>query len=320
MLLQEAIRHLLEDPADRVLATQILGTLDPDTIAAMVEGHVGPVADCIEISQSVGTVFLLELSDGREVALKIHELSNRSGGVASLEELAAVYAAQARFASAGIPCAHVIDSPRPFGPGAAAVMSRLHHPPRDDPHDPAVAVALARLLARITEVGTTLPVTLRRSLLPPTLFGRPHNALFDLSDPGGAWIDSRAREARRVLDEAVPLLPMHGDVSCANVVVSGGDVAAVFDMDSVVLIDEMRCVATTAVHYTYTGVRGWTWPSRDEARQFVAHYRQPSSAEWRRLDAAAIYAMAYTARCEVGVGGGPMCDQLANAPDAYLSA
>ncbi len=69
----------------------------------------------------------------------------------------------------------------------------------------------------------------------------------------------------------------------------------------------------------------WTWPSRDEARAFVADYeaargRPFTGAERRRLDAAAIHAMTYTARCEHGTGAPfrPMGDALAAAPDAYL--
>jgi streptomycin 6-kinase len=131
-------------------------------------------------------------------------------------------------------------------------------------------------------------------------------------------VDDRARAARHILDEPAPVVPMHTDISCANVVVSGGRVAAIFDADSVCLTDEMRTLASAAVHYTYTGT-SWTWPSRDQARAFVASYRTLDRAEWRRLDAAAIYALAYTARCEHSLGGGPLIEQLAAAPDAYLS-
>jgi len=106
--------------------------------------------------------------------------------------------------------------------------------------------------------------------------------------------------------------------------VAGGAVAAVYDMDSVAWIDELRCVASVAVHFTYTGER-WTWPSRDEARAFVVDYeatrgRAFTAAERRRLDAAAIYALAYTARCEHGIADSDraMCALLAAAPDAYF--
>jgi hypothetical protein len=119
---------------------------------------------------------------------------------------------------------------------------------------------------------------------------------------------------------------MHADFSCANVVVAGGRVAAIYDADSVCVVDEPRVVASAAVHYTYTSVAPWIWPSREQARAFVAAYEaargQPfDRAERARLDAAAIYALAYTARCEHGHAGGPtgmMCAMLAAAPDCYF--
>jgi hypothetical protein len=74
-------------------------------------------------------------------------------------------------------------------------------------------------------------------------------------------------------------------------------------MDSIALVDEMRGLASAAVHYTYTGTSREATTSREEARAFVADYETArgemlTNVERRRLDAAAIYAMAYTARCE----------------------
>jgi hypothetical protein len=119
----------------------------------------------------------------------------------------------------------------------------------------------------------------------------------------------------------------HGDVSAANVRVSDGTIAAVYDMDSVARIDEMRAVASAAVHFTYAGDPPWTWPTRDEACAFLADYaaargRPLDRAERARADAAAIYAMAYTARGEHALGGDDtsMRDALRAAPDAYFEA
>jgi len=90
----------------------------------------------------------------------------------------------------------------------------------------------------------------------------------------------------------------------ANVRVREGRICAIYDMDSVALVDEMRGLASTAVHHTYTGAeRQQSVTSREQARAFVADYevaraRALTSFERERLNAAAIYAMAYTARCE----------------------
>jgi hypothetical protein len=176
----------------------------------------------------------------------------------------------------------------------------------DPASEPGVRRAMAEMLALISRAamrsGDTpaLPV----SRLPDELWPVPHNVLFDLTAPGGEWIDERARAARSVLSSESPApIPFHTDFSAANVRVRAGRVCAIYDMDSVALVDEMRGLAGTAVHYTYTGAEREPATSREQARAFVVDYEVARGAaltaiERERLDAAAIYAMAYTARCE----------------------
>ncbi len=333
--LADAITTLLADPADQLLARTIFGTDDPRAIAERVTSYVRAelgraIASCELFSQSVGAVFVVTLDDARRVAVKFHGPPSNAWRSVDLAGLRAVYRAQNELAARGVPCARVIGAPVPCGPGFAAIMEALPDATPDDPHLPAVRRALATLCANIAAHGVSLHARdeLPRSQLPPALFQAPHNALFDLSRPGGDWIDARARAARDVLDDGDNLVVMHSDISCANVRVTGGRVVAVYDMDSVTWIDEMRCLASIAVHFTYAGDPPWTFPSRDEARAFVAEYalargRALTGEERRRLDAAAIYAMAYTARCELGLDAAienprQMQVLLAAAPDAYF--
>lgn len=340
--LRDAIAERLCDPEDVVLARDILGTIDPDAIARQVEAFVPGVTGCPLFIQSVGAVFVLDVTSGERLVLKVHAYGSRPRNFETLAELEAVYAAQDALATSGMPCARVLASPRRFSPGrAAAIMSYLDVGPIDDPHAPTTAPALAATAAeiraqlggdaelRVRLAGHNLPV---RTRLPATLFPPAHNALFDLHGPGGEWIDERARRARAVLETGVSPAAMHSDVSCANLRVVDGRVAAVFDVDSLCLIDEPRCVASMAVHFTYTGDAplpsgepAWAFPSRDEARAFVAAYEAARGtpfdrSERARLDAGAIYALAYTSRCEVGHSGERgMCAELRAAPDAYFS-
>ena len=88
-------------------------------------------------------------------------------------------------------------------------------------------------------------------------------------------------------------------------------------MDSLAWIDELRCLGSAAVHFTYTGEAGTRWPTRDEALAFVADYEAArevgfTARERARIEAAMTYAMAYTARCEAGTG--TMSDRLASLP------
>lgn len=331
--LAAAIRTLLEDPYDQILARSLLGTVDADAIAARVEAHVRAelgreIVDCLLVSQSVGAVFALELAGGARVVLKAHALSGtRTGGLGSLAEVEAVYAAQAELHAAGFPCAPIVRPPRPFGDGAAVLMGYLPAPPVADAHAPAVRHALVRAFARVVELGPALASRERlpRRTLPASLFHEPHNALFDFTAPGGEWIDARARAARAVLDaHGAPPVVMHTDFSCTNAIVEGDRVVAVYDLDSVAWMDELHGLAQLAVHYTYTGGPASTLPSRDEARAFVADYlavrgRTLAPEERAVLDAAAIYALAYTARCahQPGRTTEPGA-RLAAAPDAYF--
>ena len=335
MDLRDAIATLFEDRLDRALAGSIFGTAEPRLIASRVEAFVrehldARVVACPLFTQSVGAVVGLELDDGRRVALKAHAIGDGSmRGFRSIDELDAVYRAQDALA-AHLPCAPVIVPPRAWKGGAAAVMTWLDAPRGDDPHDRPCARALARFMARAAALATAIDpaitAALPRARLPAgSLFPQPHNVLFDLDDQAPAWIVGRASAVRGLLDaEPAREIVMHTDVSAANVRVSDGEVVASFDLDSLAWIDEMRCLGSAAVHFSYRGDPPWTWPSRDEARAFVADYvvargRPLDDLERARLDAAAIHAMAYTAACEADLGGADwMQSALRAAPDRYL--
>jgi hypothetical protein len=345
--LRGAISALLDDPAegwlDRKLARTILGTDDAGVIAEGVEAYVrevlgAGVRGCSLFTQSVGVVWALAI-EGREepIVLKAHRVGGAAlRSVASMDELSAVYAAHARMAEHGIACARVLSPPRAwpgFADGAIAAMSFLDVPRSDDPHDPAARRAMAEELARTASIGRAIAGRAELAHLPRVrrlegeLFPAPHNALFDLSVAGGEWIDARAAVARAT-EETLPERPlvMHTDVSGANVKVAGGRVVAVFDMDSVARIDEMACLASAAVHFSYRGDPPWTWPTREEAIAFAEDYARARGRPFDRdergaLNAAAIRAMAYTARCEHGMqpaGEGAMRERLRAAPDAYF--
>lgn len=315
-MLRDAIAALLEDPQDQALARSILRTADASVIAERVSTFVAAqlgraIAGCPLFIQSVGAVFGLDLDDGRRVVVKVHLLGEHLRGFRTLDELDAVYAAQAELHAAGFPCAAVIIPPRPFDAGsAAAIMIWLEPGKPDEAGAPSTRRAMAAMLAQSVELGARLTAAaadrLPRATLPADrVFPEPHNVLFDFTRPEGAWIDERARRAREILDEPAPLVVMHTDASCANIHVVAGAVAAVYDLDSVAWIDEHRCVASAAVHFTYTGGPGSRWPTHDEALAFIADYeaRRRRALDRRRLDAAMIYAMAYTARCELGAEG-----------------
>jgi hypothetical protein len=313
--LRARIASLLQDPLDRALARSILGTDDGEAIATRVEGYCrehlgGEVVGCVLFTQSVGAVLGVRLEPGGVVVLKAHGSDqSRLGAPGSLAALRAVYQIQAALARDGFPCPAVLRAPIAWPGGAVATMSHLDGGGVPDPHQPLVRRVMAEGWAEL--VGRLAPFRALPDLpvaLPPAdrVLPLAHNALFDTDGAGGEWIDQRAREARLVLDaNPPPLTLVHTDISGANVRVRHGRLCAVYDMDSLALTDEVARVAGVAVHFTYTGEEGcWTWPSREEAAAFVADYERargrPFTRDERaRLDAAAIYAIAYTARCEL---------------------
>ena len=310
--LSDRVVALLRDPFDVKLAESIFGTAEPLAITERVErfcrDRLGrAVVSCEEFVQSVGAVFVLRLETSEAVVLKFHTLGGgRLGTAGSLGELRALYEVQAGLAKLVFPCAAVIHPPVAYEGGAVAAMAYLDGTRAQDPREPGVRRAMAEILAEFARVAMPmrdipmLPI----ARLPHGLWPIPHNVLFDLGTPGGEWIDERARSARAELDATSPEpMLLHTDISAANVRVREGSVCAIYDMDSVALVDEMRGLAGAAVHHTYTGDGRELRTSREEARAFVADYeaaRGKSLAlqERERVNAAAVYAMAYTSRCE----------------------
>lgn len=338
---------LLEDPADRVLARSILGTCDVEAIAARVEGfcegRLGRrVVGCLGFTQSVGAVFLLALHDGSRVVLKAHgEDGERLGAKATLEALRAVTRVQDSLARGGVPCARVRAGPHAWPGGHVVAMEMIDAGEHRDPKAAPVRGAMARLMAEIVARAEAYRATpgLPASAPPAgALWPRPHNALFDFGVAGGEWIDALAREARAVMHETpAHVVVAHTDISGANMRFDGPAdaprVSALYDADSFALVDEMRLLAGAATHFTYLPSEAdgtWAWPTREDARAFVADYCEArgaplTAAERARLDACATYALAYTARCEHGMdpGGAKLAGSLREAlratPRGYLA-
>lgn len=278
-----------------LLARSILGADAPDVIGERIEAycreHLGrSVVGCLGLTQSVGAVFTLVLEGGERVVLKAHGRdSSRLGAKATFESLVAVYGIQQALAIAGVPCPRVIHAPVRWEGGVIAAMEYLADGAFRDAHEPPVRRAMAESLAdfvRRAEVFRdvpSLPVS-----APPAgrLFPEPHNVLFDFATPGGEWIDERARRARAVAGTAQRSVVAHTDHSAANLRILGDRVSTLYDMDSTALVDEMRCLAGTAVHFTYNPNLGsWTWPSREEAISFAEATRAPAALRSRTTSA-----------------------------------
>lgn len=290
----------------------IFGTDDADAIAAQIDRFCAeqmgaPVVEPLFFESSVGTVFGLRLSDWREVVVKAHQPKE------PLEYLRAVHAVQSHLAATGFPAPPPLLAPTPLGLGHATIEELRVEGAWADAHDPSVRCTMAETLARLVQLGrgfVDLP-GLRPGLLSRIPDGQiwpePHSAIFDFeaTAAGAEWIDELAAQAREVLRRpAGDRVVGHVDWSVKHFRFEKGLVTAIYDWDSLAVDLEPVIVGQAARGFTFT----WNLPVRlapslEESRAFVAEYETArgapfTPAERETAGAAAVYALAYTARCE----------------------
>ena len=186
-----------------------------------------------------------------------------------------------------------------------------------DAHDPSVRCAMAETLAQLVQLGRGFVDLkgLRPGLLSRIPDGQiwpePHSAIFDFeaSAAGAEWIDKLAAHAREVLRRpAGERVLAHVDWSVKHFRFEKGAVTVVYDWDSLAVGLEPVIVGEAARGFTFT----WNLPVRlapslEESRAFVAEYEIArgaafTPAERTTAGAAAVYGLAYTARCEHCLG------------------
>ena len=300
------------DPRGRVLAVSIFGDADGarvgDEVVAFCDRELGtPPAEILFFTMSVGAVFGLLLEDGREVVLKAHLARE------SLDRLSCVQRFQSHLADNGFPCPRPVGEPALFLDLPATVEEHLAGGEHRDAHDPEIrrlmAATLARLIRLASEVEDVDPLRDGWRLQPDeSLWGEPHNALFDFdaTSAGAEWIDRLAASARARLHAGRRVVG-HADWSVKHFRFRGPHVHAIYDWDSLTLDSEASLVAGAAVHFPYSEVLQVSRAATlDELRAFVAEYEEErgepfSAEEYRAISAAAVLAFAYTARCEHAV-------------------
>ena len=97
----------------------------------------------------------------------------------------------------------------------------------------------------------------------------------------------------------------HLDWSARNVRVDDHGLVAVYDWDSAGLATESTALGQAAVSWSVTAEPGGAdFPALDAVVAYLRAYedaagRELSDDQWRRAGAAAVYLLAYTARCEL---------------------
>ena len=301
---------LTDNPA---LTRSVLGTADPEEILcrldAFCEEHLASgTAEVLFCGLGTGASFGLLLLDGRRIFLKAHPPERPE------EYLRAMYRVQGHLHERGFPAPRPLLRPASFGIGLATVDEFVDAGETPDGHDPGVRRTMAKTLYRLIELAAEVEdvrgLDLGWNWPPPEeLWSEPHNAaLFDFvaTARGAEWIDALAADAKRVVDdfEGGELVVGHADWSVDQMRFEGEEVAVVYDWDSLRPEKEVVVVGIAASNFTST------WhaevpdpPSPEETRLFVEDYERARGAafseeERRAVAAAAIYAVAYLARCE----------------------
>lgn len=299
------------------LEAHVLGTVDPVEIAVLVDGFVAAelgssVVGAAGYHVSVACVFDLVLADGRRAVVKAHQPRW------SPPFLAATQRVQAHLCGQGFPVPSPWVGPRLLGRGWATVE---HHLP-----DPGFAPTggLGPAERRVSAAGLATLTHLCRDLgaldgleddpmaVPAgARYPVPHSPLFEFGagGPEAARIDALADRALAQRAFArVPAVVTHGDWSRRNVRLGPGSVSAVYDCDSLGRLPECWAAGQAAATWSMSGDADDTVPAAADVAAFVRDYEQArgsafSAAEWSAAGAAALYTLAYTARCEQALVG-----------------
>jgi len=297
------------DVASGHLEQAIFATDDADAIATLIAGtarrQLGvPVSGGLFYAASSGCVFGLQLADGRSVVLKAYQSHWNPSFLRATQRV------QHAVALNGFPAPTPIGTPVALGRGWAAFESLLSDPGAvslDESLMDRSSAALVRLI-RATDGLARDGLELHPFRTPAgDLYPTPHNPIFDLrgTATGAEWIDEWARRSSAPPTSAsLPSVIAHLDWSARNVRLTSAALLAVYDWDSIGVASEAMVAGQAATTWRTTGETAASpAPGAAEVERFIESVARArgasfSALEWDVARAAAVSAMAYSARCE----------------------
>jgi hypothetical protein len=316
----KSVAAAIEDHFDRWIGNgagavdrDILGTDEPELLAEVFEAFCVRELDDLAVgglfyTASAGCVLGVQLESGDAVVIKTFQRRWLKPFLGAMQDV------QQRLAH-GMPCPLPVAPPaeiRPPRPNLAIVETWVRDPGmRPGGSAPARRVSAAGLAQQIA-LCLTLPDVERFSRHPlrsdgDGLYGTPHSPLFDFEHTGAGaeWIDDLARRAKKVRDQDTsPLVVAHTDWSARNVRFDEERLLAVYDWDSLALVKEGTALGQAAMTWSVTADPGGTeFPDMDSVLDYMADYQQArnrsfNAEQHRAARAAAVYVLAYAARCE----------------------
>jgi hypothetical protein len=288
----------------------IFGTSDPDQMADLVGQVVSdllgaPVSGGTFYGASAGGVLGLHLTDGRSVVLKAYQPHWERPFLQATQRV------QRAVHQSGFPCPAPIAGPVPFGHGLATLESflpdpGLHRPEGDELLERSSSGLVRLLRAAGGENADGLDLDPFR-IAPGDLYPTPHSPIFDFlgTNEGAEWIDEIARAAwvQRERADGPPVIA-HMDWSARNVRFNERGICAVYDWDSLSLASEAVVAGQSAATWRSTSSTGDVpSPVAAEIERYLAAFGAArgtplSASELSAARSAAVWVMAYSARCE----------------------
>jgi hypothetical protein len=300
------LAQLVADVGPAALEDQVFGTFDPahiaDRFGELLADLDAPVDEWLWYVRSVACVAGARLADGREVVVRAFQPTVRPAF------LDGVIRVQDHLARAGFPAARPLSGSleRPWGLGRIETLLADPGARRLGPEAmPTSAAGLARLVELAAEVDPT-GLSLHPMVAGEQLYPTPHSPLFDFerTATGAEWIDAIAAPAKAVVEADDTRAVSHGDWSARNVRFAGDRIVAVYDFESLEQTTESTSLGVAAATWRSLGEGDDPIaPARGEIERYLDLYdearSQPLTPRQRRAARGmAVYALAYTARCE----------------------
>jgi hypothetical protein len=320
--LRELVAAAARQSGSAALEREVFGSEAAEVVAETMlrfcTEKLGAPREALGYTASSACVASLELGDGRRAVVKAHRPR------VPTRRLSACQAVQSGMRAAGLPAPRVLVAPAPLGLGSGTAEAYLAE---GEPLDARSAAGRALSAATLAEVVAAIAPEALAAPPGPSWFGglpsgqlwpKPHHPRFDFEAMrrGAEWIDELARRARAVPASGRRVVA-HFDWRAEHLRVEAGRIVAIHDWEAVHLDAEPIAVGSAAHAFTCAS-SATAPPTFDEARAFVADYqaargRAFSRDERRCIDAAWLYATAYSARCAHALG------ERAGAAAGYLA-
>ncbi len=252
----------------------------------------------------------LELSDGRQVVLKIRPPAARIAGC---------FAVQRHLFAAGFPCPEPLAGPAPIGSATATAEMYVPGGAALD-GDAAVPELFAKLLIDLVRLAPSLATVPTLEPAPPWvgwsheaegIWPRPDDLDVDLNAKAGpAWIDKIGMSLRARMSKAkgAARLIGHSDWEAHNIRWNDHTPLAVDDWDSVAALGEPAIAGTAATVFPSSSDGRTVAATIQQTEAFLDTYQAERGTRWNREEeeicwAAGMWVLTYNAKKET-LGGG----------------